>query len=400
MPPVEFEMIAQTLFGLEGVLAKELEDIGAKRIETHNRAVRFTGDRACMYRANLCLHTALRILVPINTFTVRNEQDLYRAIYAMRWEEFLDEEDTIAIHCTLNSELFNHSQYLALKAKDALCDHFREKSGKRPSVDVDLPTLRIFLHVHGDRCTVSLDSSGNTLHERGYRDQTNLAPINEVLAAGMVLLSGWDKQSPFVDPMCGSGTILIEAAMIAYRIPPNHDRAQFGFERWKDFDADLWKRVYKEAMAKVLTKGPVITGGEISPNVARKAIANIHNAGLEDHITVATSAFADLDAPEGPGVLIINPPYGERMDKDEDINAVYKMIGDTLKKKWAGYTAWVITSNLEAAKHIKLTPKPKIKLFNGALDCRFLRYELYAGSRRREVPESPDAGTGRDSASA
>ncbi len=386
-PDVQFQMIAQTLFGLEDVLANELEGIGATEIVTHNRAVRFTGDQACMYKANLCLHTALRILVPINTFAVRGEQELYQVIRAMPWEDHLDAEDTLAVHCTLNTDLFNHSQYLALKTKDAICDRFREKTGKRPSVDVELPTLRIFLHVHGDRCTVSLDSSGNTLHERGYRDQTNLAPINEVLAAGMVLLSGWDRRSPFVDPMCGSGTILIEAAMIALRIPPNHDRAQFGFERWKDFDADLWKQTYNEAMAKVLTTGPPIIGGEISPNVARKAIANIHNAGLEDHISISTSAFADLEVPDGAGVLIINPPYGERMDKEEDIHAFYKMIGDTLKKKWAGWTAWIITSNMEAAKHIKLTPKPKIKLYNGALDCRFLRYELYAGSRRREDVE-------------
>ncbi|MBK6754145.1 MAG: class I SAM-dependent RNA methyltransferase [Flavobacteriales bacterium] len=386
-PDVHFQMIAQTLFGLEGVLANELEGIGATDVVTHNRAVRFTGDQACMYKANLCLHTALRILVPIDTFAVRGEQELYQVIRAMPWEDHLDAEDTLAVHCTLNTDLFNHSQYLALKTKDAICDRFREKTGKRPSVDVELPTLRIFLHVHGDRCTVSLDSSGNTLHERGYRDQTNLAPINEVLAAGMVLLSGWDRRSPFVDPMCGSGTILIEAAMIALRIPPNHDRAQFGFERWKDFDADLWKQTYNEALAKVLTTGPPIIGGEISPNVARKAIANIHNAGLEDHISISTSAFADLEVPDGAGVLIINPPYGERMDKEADIHAFYKMIGDTLKKKWAGWTAWIITSNMEAAKHVKLTPKPKIKLYNGALDCRFLRYELYAGSRRREDME-------------
>jgi putative N6-adenine-specific DNA methylase len=387
MPAEEFEMIAQTLFGLEGVLSAELAALGAKDIDTHNRAVSFVGDQACMYKANLCLRTALRILVPIDTFTIRSEQDLYDAVFAMQWEAYMDVKDTLAIHCTLHSERFKHSQYLALRAKDAVADRFREKTGMRPSVDVDLPTLRIFLHVHGDRCTLSLDSSGSTLHQRGYRDETNLAPINEVLAAGMVLLSGWDKQSNLVDPMCGSGTILVEAAMIAYNIPPNHDRAQFGFERWKDLDAELWKRTYDEAMSKVLTKGPLIMGGEISPNVSRKAIANVLNAGLEDHITITTSAFADLPALEGPGMLILNPPYGERMDQDEDINAVYKMIGDTLKKNWTGYTAWVITSNLEAAKHIKLTPKPKIKLYNGALDCRFLRYELYAGSRRREVGE-------------
>ncbi len=380
----EFEMIAQTLYGLEDVLAKELADLGATSITTHNRAVRFTGDTALLYKANLCLHTALRILVPIASFHVRDEHELYGAIHDMPWEDFMEVQDTLAVHCSLNSELFGHSQYLALKTKDAVCDRFREKTGQRPSVDVELPTLRIFLHVHGDRCTVSLDSSGNSLHERGYRDQTNIAPINEVLAAGMVLLSGWDQRSPFVDPMCGSGTVVIEASMLAYGIPPNHDRAQFGFERWMDFDQALWERIHTEAMAKVKTEGPVIMGGEISPNVARKAIANTHNADLEHMITITTSAFADLKAPDDPGVLILNPPYGERMDKDEDIHALYRMIGDTLKKNWAGWTAWVITSNMEAAKSIKLTPKPKIRLYNGALDCRFLRYELYVGSRKRD----------------
>ena len=384
MPQAEFEMIAQTLYGLEDVLAKELADLGAQSIVRHNRAVRFTGDQALLYKTNLCLRTALRVLVPINGFSVRNEHDLYGAINAMPWEDFMEVTDTLAVHCTLNSDLFDHSQYLALRTKDAICDRFREKTGQRPSVDVDLPTLRIFLHVHGDRCTVSLDSSGNSLHERGYREQTNLAPINEMLAAGLELLSGWDQRSPFVDPMCGSGTLVIEAAMLAYRVPPNHDRAQFGFERWTDFDQALWERVHAEAMAKVRTEGPVIMGGEISPNVARKAIANTHNAGVEDRTMITTSAFADLQAPEVPGTLILNPPYGERMDRDEDIHALYKMIGDTLKKNWAGWTAWVITSNMEAARSIKLTPKPKIRLYNGALDCRFLRYELYAGSRRRD----------------
>lgn len=379
-----YEMVAQTLFGLEAVLARELEGLGAQQIVTHNRAVRFTGDRACMYKANLCLRTALRILVPLRSFSARSEHELYRAIRDIPWEDHCTEQDTIAVHCTLNSPHFSHSQYLALKTKDAICDRFRDRTGARPSVDVDLPTLRIFLHVHGERCTLSLDSSGNTLHERGYRDQTNLAPINEVLAAGMVLLSGWDRQRPFVDPMCGSGTILIEVAMIALNIPPNHDRAQFGFERWKDFDADLWQRTYDEAMDAVLTSAPPIRGGELSPNVARKAIANIHNAGLEEHIEVINTPFAELEAPKEAGTLIINPPYGERMDQETDINAFYKMIGDTLKKRWAGWTAWVITSNLEAAKHIKLTPKPRIQLYNGALDCRFLRYDLYAGSRRRD----------------
>lgn len=388
MPVQEFRMTAQTMYGLEKVLAEELLRLGAKEIETHNRAVAFTGDLGFLYKANLCLRTALRILVPITDFRVRNEQDLYVGIKQIAWERFMGPDDSFAFTCTLNSDLFHHSQYLALKAKDALVDRFRERSGNRPSVDTENPVLGIRLFLHGDRCSVSLDSSGGSLHKRGYREETNLAPINEVLAAGMVLLTGWDRTSNFVDPMCGSGTILIEAALIAGNIPPGVYRKGFGFQRWNDFDADLWKKVYDGAMERITGNKPLILGGELSKNVARKAETNIAIADLKEEIQVMNVAFEDLPAPGGRGILIINPPYGVRMDEDADINGFYKMIGDTLKRNWAGYEAWVITPNLEAAKHIKLTPRPKIRLFNGALDCRFLRYELYEGSRRREVPEA------------
>lgn len=378
-------MTAQTMFGMEDLLVAELEALGAVDIEKHNRAVGFRGDQATMYRANLCLRTALRILVPINDFPVRNEEELYAGIKEMPWEHFLDVEDTLAVHCTLHSPLFSHSQYLALKTKDAIVDRFREREGSRPSVDLERPTIRIHLHVHGEDCLVSLDSSGSSLHKRGYRDHTNLAPINEVLAAGLVLLSGWDRRSNLVDPMCGGGTILIEAALIAGNIPPGSYRESFGFQRWHDFDEELWTTVRAEAMAGIDTANkPLILGGEISPHVARKAESNIASAGLKDRIRIRHAAFADLEAPEGGGVLIMNPPYGERMDKDEDILALYAMIGDTLKQRWAGYTAWVLTSNMEAAKHVRLAAKPRIKLFNGPLECRFLRYELYSGSRRKD----------------
>ena len=384
MPGKTYRMTAQTMFGLEQVLAGELNGIGASEVEVRNRAVRFSGDLACMYKANLCLRTALRILVPIDLFSVRNEGALYEGIKRLPWEDHMDVDGTLAVNCTLYSDLFNHSQFLALKAKDAIADRFRERTGRRPSVELDHPDLRIHLHVIGDQCTVSLDSSGGSLHKRGYRDHTNLAPINEVLAAGLVLLTGWDRHSNFVDPMCGSGTILIEAAMIAGNIPPGYHRDEFGFERWRDFDKRLWQAVFDEAMSRVDHENlPVMLGGEISPHVARKAESNIASAELKDRIRIRNVAFQDLEAPEGGGILILNPPYGERMDQDEDINALYKNIGDTLKKRWAGYSAWIITSNMEAAKHIHLTPKPKIKLFNGPLECRFMRYELYSGTRRR-----------------
>jgi putative N6-adenine-specific DNA methylase len=379
-----FRMIAQTMFGLEEILMKELEDLGAAEITKHNRAVGFMGDLALMYKANLCLRTALRVLVPIHSFQVRNEQDLYDKIKVMAWEEYMNVDDTLAINCSLHSDLFSHSQFLEQKTKDAIVDRFRDKYGRRPSVDTTFPDLRINLFINQNNCIVSLDSSGESLHKRGYRDKTNLAPINEVLAAGMVLLTGWDKVSNFIDPMCGSATILIEAALIAGNIPPGSYKALFGFERWKNFDKEVWNDVFDEAMNQVKEEFPVIVGGEISKNVLRKAVVNVNEANFKHKIKLEHSPFADLPVPEGKGVLIINPPYGERMDKDEDINGLYKSIGDTLKQRWAGYDAWVITSNLEAAKHIRLNPRPKIKLFNGSLECRFMRYELYSGTRKFE----------------
>lgn len=393
----EFRMTAQTMYGLEKVLAEELLRLGAKDVETHNRAVLFTGDLGFLYKANLCLRTAIRVLVPLRTFTVRNEQDVYAGVKDIEWEEHMAVSDTFAVACTLNSDRFNHSQFLALRAKDAVVDRFRDRTGKRPTVDPEHALLRIRLFITGDQCTVLLDSSGDALHKRGYRDLTNLAPLNEVLAAGMILLTGWDRMSNFVDPMCGSGTLLIEAALIAANIPPGAYRKGFGFQRWKNYDAGLWQKIHDGAMERITGNSPVILGGELSKNVVRKALTNIAIADLKDEIEVKNLAFEDLPAPEGRGILIINPPYGERMDEDADINGLYKMIGDTLKKNWAGYDAWVITPNMEAAKHIKLTPRPKIRLFNGPLDCRFMRYELYAGSRRREdLKERPSATKGPD----
>lgn len=378
------------MFGLEDILATELKKLGARDVETHNRAVSFTGDKGFMYKANLCLRTALRILVPIHSFHLRTEQDLYNQIKRIDWEKYLNVDDTLAINCSLNSRLFNHSQFMAQKAKDAIVDGFREKHGKRPSVDLQRPSLRINLFINQDKCLVSLDSSGDSLHKRGYRDLTNLAPINEVLAAGLIQLSGWDGMRTFVDPMCGSGTLLIEAAMLAANIPAGCHRESFGFQTWKDYDPELWQLIYDSCISKIKTGTlPVIVGGEISKNVARKAIANLHEAKVDDMVNIITTPFAELTPPDGePGILLLNPPYGERMDKDDDILALYKSIGDTLKNKWAGYEAWMITSNPEAAAAVRLNPSRKIKVFNGALECRFLKYELYRGTKRKDKLEA------------
>ncbi len=416
-----FQMTAQTMFGLDEILFQEIKDLGAKNVQLNNRAVTFEGDLKMMYKANLCLRTALRVLIPIAEFRVKDEHELYDKIKEIEWEKYLSVEETLAINCTLSTNIFTHSRYIEQKTKDAIVDKFREKYDKRPSVDILDPDLRIQLYIKDNLCMVMLNSSGDPLYKRGYRDKTNIAPMNEVLAAGLILLSKWDKKSDFVDPMCGSATLSIEAALMAANIPAGSFRPLFGFEKWSNFDADLWEEVFDEEMEKVNTEAmPYILAGEISKNVARKAATNIAEANLKKHIMLKDISFHDLMPPDKTeqeiekermeleqqqreekenngkkkswfktrkadrGIIIINPPYGERMDKDEDINAFYAEIGDTLKQNWAGYTAWIITSNMDAAKHIGLSAKPKLKVFNGSLECRFMRFEIYEGSRKQD----------------
>ena len=377
-------MIAKTIFGLEETLAQELQRLGAKEVEVMNRAVSFVGDKGFMYKANLCLRTALRILVPFHTFKVTDEKSLYNSILAINWEDYMDVTDTLAIDTVLSSDLFTHSQYLSQKAKDAIVDQFRAKHGERPSVDLDKPTLRIHLHVHQDNCTVAFDSSGESLHKRGYRDKTNLAPLNEVLAAGMILLSGWDKRSTFIDPMCGSGTLLIEAAMIANNIPPGYYRDEYGFENWKKFmafDQELFNMIFDSAINKITNHEQKIIGCDISRNVAKKAKENVKLAKVDDIVTVQTCAMQDMEVPPGRGIVVMNPPYGERMVKD-NIEELYKSIGDTFKKNFSGFDCWVISSNMEAFKHVGLRPSRKITLFNGPLECKFMKYEMYQGTKK------------------
>lgn len=377
-------MIAKTIFGLEETLATELLRLGGKNIEIHNRAVSFEGDLGFMYKANLCLRTALRVLVPFESFKVQNEKSLYDSIKAIDWGKYMDVTDTLAIDTVLNSELFTHSQYLSQKAKDAIVDQFREKYAERPSVDLDNPTLRIHLHIYNDTCTIALDSSGDSLHKRGYRDKTNLAPINEVLAAGLVLLSGWDKRSNFIDPMCGSGTILIEAALIANNIPPGYYREEFGFQRWKKcmpFNEELWNTIFDSAVNKITNLNQAIIGGELSPNVTKKAKENIKFAKVNDLVSIKNVDMKDFEVPAGRGVVIINPPYGERMVKD-NIEELYKMMGDKFKKDFSGYDCWILSSNIEALKNVGLRPSRKITLFNGQLECKFMKYEMYSGTKK------------------
>ncbi|WP_033445045.1 THUMP domain-containing class I SAM-dependent RNA methyltransferase [Gillisia marina] len=376
-----FEMVAKTLFGFEPILAKELRNLGAMNIKEGVRNVQFTGDKGFMYKANLCLRTAIKILKPFKSFRINSEEDLYNEIKKIAWEDFMDVKDTLAIDATVHSEQFTHSKYIAQKTKDAVVDRFREKFGSRPDVDLDFPTLRINIHIEHNYCNVSLDSSGQSLHKRGYKTATNIAPINEVLAAGMLLFSGWDGQSDFMDPMCGSGTILIEAAMIACNIPPNLNRKEFAFEKWKDWDVDLFEKIEESVLKKVRDFHFTITGYDKAPSAINKAIDNVENANLGEFIKVKKQNFFEsAKTSERHLHMVFNPPYGERLDID--MPAFYKEIGDTLKQSYPDTAAWFITSNLEAIKHVGLRPSRKIKLFNGALESKLLKYDIYAGTKK------------------
>lgn len=376
-----FEMVAKTLFGFEPILAKELRNLGAMNIREGVRNVQFTGDKGFMYKANLCLRTAIKILKPFKSFKIASEEDLYNEIKKIAWEDFMDVKDTLAIDATVHSEQFTHSKYIAQKTKDAVVDRFREKFGSRPDVDLDFPTLRINIHIEHNFCNVSLDSSGQSLHKRGYKTATNIAPINEVLAAGMLLFSGWDGQSDFMDPMCGSGTILIEAAMIACNIPPNLNRKEFAFEKWKDWDVDLFEKVEESVLKKVREFHFTIIGYDKAPSAVTKAIDNVENANLAEFIQVKQQNFFEsTKTSERHLHMVFNPPYGERLDIDMPV--FYKEIGDTLKQSYPDTAAWFITSNLEAIKHVGLRPSRKIKMFNGALESKLLKYDIYAGTKK------------------
>ncbi|HPW98598.1 MAG TPA: class I SAM-dependent RNA methyltransferase [Flavobacterium sp.] len=376
-----FKMLAKTFFGFEEILAKELQILGAQNVEIGTRAVSFKGDKGFMYKANLSLRTALKILKPIYQFRAFNDLSLYKGIQGIDWSKYLNENQTFVIDTTIHSDHFNHSQFVSQKAKDAIVDQFRVKKGVRPSVDKDFPDLKINIHIDKDQCTVSLDSSGESLHQRGYRTATNIAPINEVLAAGMLMLSGWDGSSDFMDPMCGSGTLLAEAAMIACNIPANINRKEFAFEKWNDWDNDLFDQIIDALLKRTKEFRYTITGYDKAPSAVQKAKDNILNANLEDYVTIHQANFFESKKENvGPLHMVFNPPYGERLDID--LERFYRELGDTLKNNYSNTNAWFITANLDALKFVGLRPSRKIKLFNGSLEARLVKYEMYEGSKR------------------
>ena len=378
----KFKIVAKTFAGLEDVLASEIRALGAESVSVERRAVSFMGDQALMYKANFHLRTALKILKPIAEFEVGKRDELYDHAKKIPWNKYLALGKSFAIDSTVQSEMFVNTMYASLKVKDAIVDQFREETGKRPSVNAENPDVRINVYLMGNRCILSLDSSGESLHKRGYRVGQGDAPLNEVLAAGMILLTGWHGEKDFIDPMCGSGTLLIEAALIAKGIPPGMYRKSFGFEQWPDFNETLFSEICngdyeKETNCKIY-------GSDISIKDIAIAKANIKSASLSKVRELKVEDVIDLMPTTSEGIIITNPPYGERM-KPQSIAELYASIGNTLKNRFTGFEAWIISSSLDGLKSIGLKPAKKIDLFNGALACSYRCFELFRGTHKQTV---------------
>ena len=380
----EFQMLAKTFKGLEQVLASELIDLGANNVQVERRAVSFTGDKRMLYTANFCLRTASRILVPIATFKAKKTDDIYEQVKQLDWAQYMTAKTTFLIDATVYSDLFRHSQFITYRVKDAIVDWWMEHGGVRPSVQLTNPDIYLNVHIAGDIVTLSLDSSGESLHKRGYRVANTQAPINEALAAGMLLLAGWKGQSDFYDPMCGSGTLLIEAALIARNIAPGIYRKGFAFEKWADFDADLFEDIYSDD-SRERDFEHKIYGSDAGFYVVQAATKNVHSANLQRDIEVKQIRVQELrlaDKNTENALVMMNPPYGERLSQDKDVLRLYQDMGTTLKHQFSGASAWIISSNEEALKCIGLKPAKRIHLVNGDLECLFNKYVLFKGDHK------------------
>ena len=375
-----FEMVAKTLYGLEEILADELLTLGANDLLIGRRMVSFTGDKELLYKANFCCRTALRILKPIYHFKAKDADTVYKEVKKIAWENYMSLETTFAIDSVIYSEDFNHSKFVAYRTKDAIMDYFIEKMGKRPSVRINHPDLYINIHISHNDCTLSIDSSGESLHKRGYRVEQTEAPLSEVLAAGMILRTGWRGESNFVDPMCGSGTLLIEAAMIALNIAPGLHRKEFAFQKWVDYDQELFERIYNDDSQEREFNFKCY-GSDSSPAAIEIALANVRSAGLMKYIDLKVKNFQQYTETPGPGILVTNPPYGERINS-RDLLGLYAMIGERLKHVFMGYQAWIISYKEECFDKIGLRPSVKMKLMNGSLECQYYGYELFEGTNK------------------
>ncbi len=376
----EFELIAKTFMGLEPVLAKELTLLGANNVKIGRRMVSFTGDKKMMYKANFCLRTAIRILKPITHFKANSADDVYQKVKQIDWRKYITSKESFVVDSVVYSEEFRHSKFVSYKVKDAIVDQFRENGLERPNISVTNPDVRLNMHIADYQCTLSLDSSGESLHRRGYRQETLEAPLNEVLASGLILLSGWKADSDFIDPMCGSGTILIEAALIARNIAPGVFRKEYAFEKWHDFDSELFDNIYNDD-SQEREFSHHIYGYDIDPKAVEKATLNVRAAGLTKNITIQKGDFKDFSQPKNRAILITNPPYGERISTP-DLLGTYRMIGETLKRQFMGNEAWILGYKKECFDQIGLKPSIKIPLYNGPLECELRKYQLFQGRLR------------------
>lgn len=373
----EFELIAKTFMGLEPVLAKELTELGADNVQIGRRMVSFTGDKEMMYRANFQLHTAIRILKPIAHFKAKSADDVYEEVKKIDWTQYVGLEKTFAVDSVVFSEEFRHSKFVSYKVKDAIVDQFREKTGKRPNISVANPDIRLNMHIAEDQCTLSLDSSGESLHRRGYRQESVEAPLNEVLAAGMILMTGWHGETDFIDPMCGSGTLLIEAALIARNMAPGLFRKEYAFEKWADFDKDLFDNIYNDD-SKEREFNHKIYGYDVDIKAVNTARLNVKAAGLSSDITVTEADFKDFTQPAEKSIIVTNPPYGERISTP-DLLGTYRMIGERLKHQFLNNDAWILSYREECFDQIGLKPSLKIPVYNGSLECEFRKYQIFDG---------------------
>lgn len=376
----EFELIAKTFMGLEPVLAKELTQLGANEVQIGRRMVSFMGDKEMMYRANFQLHTAIRILKPIKHFKALSADDVYREVQKIDWSEYIGLDKTFAVDSVVFSEEFRHSKFVAYKVKDAIVDQFREKTGKRPNISVANPDIRLNIHIAEDKCTLSLDSSGESLHRRGYRQESVEAPLNEVLAAGMILMTGWQGETDFIDPMCGSGTLLVEAALIAHNMAPGLFRKEYAFEKWPDFDSDLFDRIYNDdSSEREFTHH--IYGYDVDIKAVNTARLNVRAAGLLNDITVEEADFKNFTQPKEKSIIVTNPPYGECISTP-DLLGTYKMIGERLKHQFLNNDAWILSYREECFDQIGLKPSIKIPVYNGSLECEFRKYQIFDGKMK------------------
>lgn len=374
---MEFEMIAKTFQGLENVLAEELTRLGANNIQVGRRMVSYTGNQELLYRSNFCLRTAIRVLKPIKHFRATSADEVYEAVKSIDWSQYLGNEQTFAVDSVVYSTEFRHSKFVAYKVKDAIVDQFRERTGNRPNIRLTNPDIQLNMHIAEYDCTLSLDSSGESLHRRGYRQEAVEAPLNEVLAAGIILMTGWRGQCDFIDPMCGSGTLPIEATLIARNMAPGLFRKGYAFEKWADFDSDLFEQIYNDDSQEVDFQHHVY-GYDNNRAAVSIAERNVKAAALSGDITIAFQDFADFTQPANPAVIVTNPPYGERI-KPEDLLGLYKMIGAQFKKQFVDNEAWVLSYREECFDAIGLKPSLKVPLYNGALECELRKYQMFSG---------------------